>query len=247
MKNPEKSLSVFFTLFIFTLLVAQNAAAQTIRTVGGAGASYATLKQAFEAINAGAVTGTIILKMSGSTTETASAVLNASGTGSPASSYVSVTIYPTITGITISGNLNSALLDLNGADNITIDGRVNATGNTQDLTIANTSTGYSASTIRFINSAENNTVEYCTIKGSESSASLGIILFSTAAAGNGNDGNIIDWNNISGNAAGRAVNALYSEGSASRANRSRRSPRRCAATCSSRTRGRCASPRCAAC
>ena len=78
--------------------------------------------------------------------------------------------------------------------------------------ITNPSTGTSASTIRFINSAETNTVKYCTLKGSETSASLGVILFSTATAGNGNDGNVIDNNNITCDAAGRPINALYAKG-----------------------------------
>ncbi|MCX6163832.1 MAG: T9SS type A sorting domain-containing protein [Ignavibacteriae bacterium] len=188
---------------------------QTTKTIGSGG-DYTTLKLAFDAINAGTITGTITLQIIGSTTETALAVLNANGSGG--ASYSSITIYPTVSGKSISGNLASPLIDLNGADNVTFDGRVNASGSSKDLVITNTNTGTSASTIRFINSAENNTVKYCNIKGSETSASLGIIFFSTSTAGNGNDNNLIDNNNITSDAAGRPANAIYSAGTSGRDN-----------------------------
>ena len=51
------------------------------RTNSGNNADYATLKAAFDAINAGTHTGVINIGVCGDTTETASAVLNASGVG----------------------------------------------------------------------------------------------------------------------------------------------------------------------
>ncbi len=177
-------------------------------------ATYLRLKDAFDKINNGTHTGAIEIRINASTSETASAVLNASGSGS--ASYNSINIYPTTTGLSITCNLAAPLINLNGADAVTIDGRVNATGTTKDLTIANSNTGTSSSTIQFINSAENNVVKYCTIKGAETSTTRGIIYFTTATAGNGNDNNTIDNNNItniSGDAAGRPINAIYSLGS----------------------------------
>ena len=129
----------------------------------GAGANYPTLKTAFDAINAGSITGSITLQVTGSTTETSTAVLNASGSGS--ASYTSVSVYPATTGKTITGNLTGSLIDLNGADNITLDGRVSATGTTASMIISNSNTGTGASTIRFVNSASNNIVRYCNIRG----------------------------------------------------------------------------------
>ena len=187
--------------------------AQTTKTVGGAGADYSTLKSAFDAVNAGTITGAINLQITGNTSEAASAILNASGSGS--ASYSSVSIYPTVSGRMISGNIAAPLIDLNGADNVTFDGRVNATGNSIDLTITNASTSATAgtSTIRLYKSAEKNTVKYCTIKGSETNASSGVIFFSTATTGTGNDDNTIDHNIITSDAAGRPVNAIFSLGS----------------------------------
>ena len=190
--------------------------AQTTKTVGGAGANYATLKLAFDAINAGTINGVVILQITGSTTETASAILNSSGTGS--SNFSSLSIYPTGSNYTIGGNVASALINLNGADNVTIDGRVNASGSSKDLVITNSNTGASATTIKFVNSAENNTVKYCTVKGSESNTGLGVILFTSSSAGNGNDNNLIDNNNITSDAAGRPCNGIYSTGSTGREN-----------------------------
>jgi len=201
-----------FLLFCFVLIQVMDSNAQTIKTVGTAGADYSTLKGAFDAINAGTITGEIILRIIDNTTETASAVLNASGTGS--ASYTSVNIYPTLSGKTISGNLTAPLIDLKGADNVIIDGRVNATGSTKDLVITNTSNSNTGgtSTIRFYSGACNNTVKYCTLKGSTTDGSGGVIFFSATAP---NTGNTIDNNNITNSAdANRPVNSVYSGGAA---------------------------------
>jgi len=132
-------------------------------TSGTATGSFTTLKGAFDAINLGTHKGAIVIKINASTTETASASLNAS-VSDPASApyYTSINIYPTKTALTISAtNLTAPVINLNGADNVTIDGRVSASGTTKSLTITNTSTSSTAgtSTIRFINDASNNTVK----------------------------------------------------------------------------------------
>ncbi len=175
-------------------------------------ACYANLKSAFDAINSGTHTGIIELSLSRNTIETASAVLNASGSGS--ASYTSVNIYPTSTGLSITGNLAAPLIDLNGADNVTIDGRVNASGSLKDMVINNTSNlnNSGTSTIRLYNGANNNTIKYCTIKGSSTDGSAGVIFLSGTSA---STGNIIDNNNITNSADGnRPINAIYSGGAA---------------------------------
>ncbi len=185
-------------------------------------ASYISLKSAFDAINNGTYKGELEVRINNNTTEAASAVLYQSGyTGAGGiSSYSTVKIYPTVDGITVTGNLAAPLIDLNGADNVTLDGSVNGLGSTKSLVIANTIASNTAgtSTIRFVNSAENNTVRYCIIKGSETNAASGIVLFSTANTGNGNDGNTIENNDITSNANIRPINAILSVGSASHEN-----------------------------
>ncbi len=182
-------------------------------------AYYSTLKDAFDKINSGVHQGVITVYIQENTIESSAATLNASGNGS--ANYTSVNIYPTKTGLSVAGNLDSPLIDLNGADNVTIDGRVNATGSTADLQIINSGTSPVAgiSTIRFINDATNNTIKYCTIKGSETVADGGIIYFSTTTASTGNDGNTISNNNITSESdAYRPVNAIFSLGTSGKNN-----------------------------
>jgi len=182
----------------------------------GADGSYSNLKAAFDAINlqSNQSDKNIVITLSGSTTETASAVLN-----QPAdTSWTSLIIYPTTSGVSISGNIDGfPLIDLNGADKVTIDGRVNAAGSTKDLMISNTSTSNLAntSTIRFINDATNNTVQFCTVSGSETNISSGVIMFSTASV-TGNDDNSIINNNLThaGVNSNRPINIILSIGTA---------------------------------
>ena len=211
-----KKLIIYFLLL---LALPTSLLGQTTVTVGTSGVDYLTLKEAFDDINAGGIKGVIILQIIDNTSETATAMLNASGAG--AASYTSILIYPTGSGYTIGGSVNGPLIDLNGADNVTIDGRVNATGSAKDLTITNTSTSNTSgtSTIRFVNDATNNTIKYCTIKGSSTATTGGILFFSTTTGTTGNDGNIIDNNNITNSAdANRPLNVIYSAGTAAKEN-----------------------------
>ncbi len=185
-------------------------------------AGYATLKQAFDAVNAGTHTGTIVIKACADTTEAAPATLNASGSG-PAN-YSSLLLTPAGNAPrTISGSLNgSPLLDLNGADNVTING-INHNGNS--LTIANTSTSANTqtSTIRFINGATNNVIENATILGSSTfplTTYNGATIFfaGTTASGAGNSDNTVTNCDISSSPTGPHSRAILSQGSASSPN-----------------------------
>jgi len=125
---------------------------------------YTTLKSAFDDINAGIHQGVIKISITGATTETSTAKLNASeGT----SNYITVQIRPAVV-CSIRGNLPSAMIDLNGADSVIIDGRIHDTDTVRSLTITNihSSLTVRSSTIRFINGAQRNTVRYCNIEGS---------------------------------------------------------------------------------
>ena len=88
-----------------------------VEGTGGSGTQptgYATLGAAFTAINTGVHTGTLVIDVCGNTTEgTATATLNASGSG--AASYTTLTISPaggaarTISGATTAGNPDDRL------------------------------------------------------------------------------------------------------------------------------------------
>jgi len=189
----------------------------TVGTVGSGG-DFTDLEEAFDLINnSGFDIGDIELQIITNITVTSTNVLYQSGYGG--SYYSSIVIYPLSSGLTISGNINAPLIDLNGATNVIIDGRVNRAG-VANLTISNTNTGISAATIRFTESAANNTIGYCNVKGSGTGTSAGIITFSTSSAGtgNGNDSNTIDHNYITSSTGSRPVYTIFSSGTASREN-----------------------------
>lgn len=157
---------------------------------------YTTLKSAFDAINAGTHQGVIKISLTGSTTETGTAKLNASG---GTSSYITVQIRPTVV-CAMTGNLPSAMIDLNGADSVIIDGRIHDTDTTRSLTITNihSSLTVRSATIRFINGAQGNTVRYCNIEGSGQTKESGNIVLGETAVNTAlrNSYNVIDHNDI---------------------------------------------------
>lgn len=218
-RNPGFARLAPFALSLALAATAASAQVDVTASAGTTNASYTTLKDAFDAINAGTHQGTITVDISGDTTETATATLNASGSGS--ASYASIAISPTGGAArTISGAIpaGSPLIDLNGADNVTIDG-LNTGGNS--LTIANTTASATSgtSTIRFIGGATNNTITNSNLQGSGtmSVATNGAtIFFSTdGATANGNDNNTISNNNIGPAGANLPTKAILGNGSTS--------------------------------
>jgi hypothetical protein len=172
---------------------------------------YATLKDAFDAVNAGTHTGSINVKVCGDTTETATASLDASGTGS--ASYTDVTVRPVGGARTIEGNLSGtstgAIVKLNGADNVTIDGRQGGTGTARDLTIRNNSNATGAAAVWLSSlaadaGATNNVIRNldlaCGVSNNNANATIGIImsgtLISVTSNGNDNDNNQFIFNRI---------------------------------------------------
>jgi hypothetical protein len=157
----------------------------------------------------------IIINITGNTTETVSAVLISSGTG--ASLYTAVTVQPNGGGArTVTGNFAGPLIDLDGADNFTING-LNTAGNSLILSNTNNGTVSNTSTIRFINDATGNSIMNTTILGATSSITLGTIFFSTGIT-TGNDNNTISNCNIADAAPDFPVNAVISIGAAGQEN-----------------------------
>lgn len=191
---------------------------EVIASEGLANADYGSLREAFANINNGTHQGSIVVMLRGSTVETATAALNASGSGS--ASYTSVLVYPTASGLSVSAELSgNPVININGADNVIIDGRVNASGSSADLVIVNNSTSNSGntSTLRFINAAENNIIRYCKIYGSTTRSTSGLIYFSTAT-GNGNRNNEISNCILSSANGNRPLAAIYSSGTSGSGN-----------------------------
>ena len=183
------------------------------------GGTYPTLKSIFDTINSSVVTSSITINVAGNCSETATAALNQLTT-SPANSPYTVTISPsggaarTIshTAALVGG---SPLIDLNGADNVTIDG-LNTGGNSLTISNTNASSAAGTSTIRFINDATSNTITNSTILGSFTGSVTtggGNIIFSTTTGTSGNDGNTISNNNIGPAGANLPSTGIYFGGS----------------------------------
>jgi hypothetical protein len=201
----------FASLWLFLGLLGSPFLAYGQITVTGAdgatnaGSPYTTLKAAFDNINLSSQEGNVIvISVTGNTTESASAVLNA-GT------WTSLTISPSGGVVrTISGNITgftAPLIGLNGADNVTIDGTT-----TKNLTLVNTNN--TNTVLRFINGASNNVVRNVKIQSRNAGTTSGAVLFSTSTTG-ANTNNLIDNCEISGDGTGFPANGIYSVGSTS--------------------------------
>jgi hypothetical protein len=197
----------------FTIGTCDTAGPIEIESTGGTTTptAYATLKEAFDAINAGTHTGSINVEVCGDTAETAMASLDASGVGS--TSYTDVTVRPvggsrTIEG-TLSGTSAGAIIRLNGADNVTIDGRQGGTGTARDLTIKNNSSAAGAagvwlSSLAADAGATNNVIRNlnisCGVSNSNANTTVGIIMSGTTISvtsnGADNDNNQFLFNRI---------------------------------------------------
>ena len=196
-----------FSLIVFAFISGSQAQV-TVTGSTGANATYPSLTLvggAFAAINAaGTQAGNnILINITADIlTETGATALNASD-------WTTLTINPNGGAIrNVSGTNNGPLIDLNGADNVTING-LNSGGNALNLT--NLSAGTSASTIRFINDATNNTITNFNILGSCTGAASGTVFFSTGTV-SGNDNNTILQCNISASAGGTPIYGIFSLG-----------------------------------
>lgn len=161
--------SIVTTLFCFFSVIVNGQA------VGiGTGQTYTTLDQAFNAVNSGALNGSIILEVRSNITQNVTATLNAPGTG--AALYSSITLRPT-GNYSISGSVDGPLIDFTGVRNFTVDGRLNGNnaGAPLSLTIENLHTGINASLIDMRNGANQNTIQHVTLRCGGGSATKGMI------------------------------------------------------------------------
>lgn len=207
-----KTALVFLMAVAFSILSLQKANAQV--TVSGANSgngSYTTLSTAFTNIGTSQSGANIIIDITADVTQNSTATLGA-GT------WASVLIRPsggatrTISGAVTAG---SPMIDLSGADNVTIDG-LNSGGNALVIsnTTANTTSG--TSTIRLVGDATNNLITNCTIKSAfnntTASTNGGAIWFSTGTT-TGNDNNTVSNCDITAVTAGALTKCIHSAGS----------------------------------
>lgn len=178
-----------------------------VKTVGSGG-DYQNLTTAFADINAQGLVGNVELQMIAgypAAPETYPIVsCNNAATGT-----FSVKVYPTVSGLFITSANATGTLNLNGATNLTFDGRVNQTG-ASDLVISNTNAGASYA-VQFVNDARTNTLQYLTIHSANTSATSGTIVFAGSTGTTGNDNNLIDNCDIKDGAT-TPLNGIYSAG-----------------------------------
>ncbi len=171
---------LLMVLFFGISALAQNV--NVTATGGTTTATYPTVKAAFDAVNAGMHSGVITVNIAVSTTEIDSAVLNGNGAGG--ASYTSLIVRPAADGVAVSGATAAGrgLIELNGADNVTIDGdNPNSAGVNRNLTLQNTAvstTDYTsvirvALNITDVNSADNDVFRNLNIFGSATGRNIG--------------------------------------------------------------------------
>lgn len=183
-------------------------------TIGNLGpVNYPDLRLAFANINNGTHQGVVTVTINASTTEKTTAVIYASGStnGSGTSSYTSVSVHPNVSAsaLAVSGSITGGpTIQIDGADNITIDGRPGGTGSVSQLTIVNSAASAASNRALLIqNDATTNTIKYCTISSDNSSTTnttAGVIFIGNASS-IGNNNNTIDNCNITFNSSATAT------------------------------------------
>jgi trimeric autotransporter adhesin len=216
----RRALSFILCHLLFAIVPAAAAPLSGTRFVGPTG-DYASITAALTDVQTQTLSGPLVLELQPayiSTVETFPLVFGNLGTTDtntltirPASDAVNLSI--------TSADTTAATIDLNGAQFVTIDGRPGGVGShagsgggsASQLTIANTST--SGRALRFINEASNNTLRYTTLQGVSTSATSGVVVFSTTTGANGNDNNSLDHCDL-GDGASMPTNGLFSLGTA---------------------------------
>ncbi|MBV6480078.1 MAG: hypothetical protein HGGPFJEG_02912 [Ignavibacteria bacterium] len=186
------SLSVIALLFAMNL----NSFAQNVN-VNPVPATYPTLQAAFAAINGGAHgAGAITVTIVGSTVEPGTATL----LGGVFATCIIIPQGPQ----TVSGNFNASVIDLNGADNVLIDG-INTGGHS--LTVINPNAGTSANGIQCSNGATNNRIMNLTCVGlgaiGATNGGRGVNIGQSIVGSGGNNDNIIE--NVTTNGFRRGI------------------------------------------
>lgn len=182
--------------------VSQSYAQVTVSGANAGNGTYTTLQSAFAAINVAGNNGSgpISVVLSANTTETGTALLDNF-------TWASVTVTATVP-VTIQGSVTGAIIKLNGADNVTIDGRIGGSG--RNITVQNNSTATATAAIWLAsvaagNGATNNTIRNLELacgatQNTGTNVTFGIIMSGTTilitSNGTDNDNNTFRDNRI---------------------------------------------------
>jgi hypothetical protein len=112
-----------------------------------------------------------------------------------------------------------AVINLNGADKLVLDGRPGSTGTDNEWTIRNTRTAATiGAVIRFVEDATYNTIRNLNIESQATSTTTGAIFFNTSTGTLGNSNNSIISNTIHGISGQSTAIGIYSSGTATALN-----------------------------
>lgn len=160
----------------------------------------------FAAINNGGLSGNLNVSiLDAAVAEDGSNALNPVTYGCTGTYSISIKPFSGVTTV-LSGSSAGAIIKLNGARFVTIDGANSNGGSTQNLTITNTNTSTTSAVVWLAStaagdSASNNVVKNCIIKGNASTTTFGGIICSGSTIGGsaekGNSSNVFQNNAIS--------------------------------------------------
>lgn len=179
----------------------------------GTTGTWTSLRNAFTALAAGNVTGPVSLVLQSTYLSTAESSFPIAPSAIPGTNATNtVTVYPSVSGLSITSSSGTGTINLNGVDYVVFDGRVGATGTTINLIIQNTSTtGYA---VQFTGGALYDKLQYCNIKGMNTSGTSGVIYF---ASGTASSNNTIDNCEV-GPSTSAPRNLIFSVGAAGQVN-----------------------------
>ncbi|WP_113636546.1 beta strand repeat-containing protein [Nubsella zeaxanthinifaciens] len=229
----KKLLLLIFSIGVSVSAMAQLVGGNTylINGTDNGTVSFASLRSAISYMQANGVSGTgkVILEFASPYDPT---IVDAPAAGatkitipaiSGTSSTLGITIRPAVGFSTVlSANVDAnGLLELDGTNYITIDGRQGGIGSI-GLTIENTNALTTAGTaaVKFINDSHHNTLTYTILKcgTTNNSNTAGVVYFATAV-GSGNSYNVVSYNEITSlTAAGRVSYGVLSAGTAAQPN-----------------------------
>ncbi len=191
-----KKIVLIISLFVMVFGVNKAWSQVSVISTGGSSSSatYGTLGAAITAVNIGVHAGDIEIAIHSNTIETTSVSLDSSGSVGGAI-YSSILIKPadsaTVNKVVSTSAIGVILLNLQGADNVTIDGRPMGMGTNRFLTFQHTNTTTAGSfTCRLINGASNNVIRFVNFFNGTFTIAGGVnfqLSTSAATSGNSND------------------------------------------------------------
>lgn len=208
MNTVRTVISVFSLILVVSSITLAQAGSVELKDGNGAlVSSHASIQEAYNAVPV-PVTQAYLIEILNTYTAATEVFPITFGlkTGTSASNTITFRPAAGVTGKIITAlATGTPILLLDDADYTIIDGRPGGIGNTPDLTLENTATTNTNSyTIRFLNGATNNIVQYCVIKNSTQNVAgpRAIELGTSAANPTGNSDNLIQYNEIIGGRSG---------------------------------------------